>query len=73
MLNKYNTILSCFLKVLATVPSVKRSFGKLKKKNYKKHLIGQTRLKSCCCDYQRQKVGKMDIKGFMSDSANTKA
>jgi hypothetical protein len=67
--------LSSFLKVLATVTSVKRSFGKLqkkKKKNCKKLLIGQTRLKSCCCGYQRQKVGKMDIKGFMSDSGNTK-
>jgi len=42
-------------------------------KNYKKNLISQTWLKSCCCGYQRQKVGKMDIKGFISDFANTKA
>jgi hypothetical protein len=47
--------------------------NKKKIKNYQKHLIGQTRLKSSCCGYQRQKIGKMDIKGFMSDFGNTKA
>lgn len=62
-----------FFKSFGNSGSVERSFGKLKKnknKNYKKYLIGKTRLKSCCCGYQRQEVGKMDIKGFMSDFGN---
>ena len=62
-----------FFKSFGNSGSVERSFGKFKKnknKNYKKYLIGKTRLKSCCCGYQRQEVGKMDIKGFMSDFGN---